>query len=118
MGPHANRDGLNINKQRKTDFIIKDSEILYLPERELFVKLNNIDACTKTTVEILPAKTNCPAIIEREISIDSMIRIAQAMSAEPIKENEQEVKTDKKDFYAAVVDEIELSQKNAEDFTY
>jgi type IV secretory pathway TraG/TraD family ATPase VirD4 len=118
MGPHANRDGLNINKQRKTDFIIKDSEILYLPERELFVKLNNIDACTKTTVEILPAKTNCSAIIEREISIDSMIRIAQAMSAEPIKENEQEVKTDKKDFYTAVVDEIELSQKNAEDFTY
>lgn len=118
MGPHANRDGLNINKQRKTDFIIKDSEILNLPERELFVKLNNIDACTKTTVEILPSKTNCPAIIEREISIDSMIRLAQAMSAEPIKENDQEVEADKKDFYTAVVDEIELSHKNAEDFTY
>lgn len=117
MGPHANRDGLNINKQRKTDFIIKDSEILNLKDRELFVKINNIDACTKTTVEILPAKTNCPAIIEREISIDSMIRLAQAMSAEPVAEF-NEVEAEKQDFYAAATDEIDNNHKNAEDFTY
>lgn len=118
MGPHANRDGLNINKQRKTDFIVKDSELQNLVDLELFVKLNNIGGCAKTTVEILPERKNCPAIVEREISIDSMIRLAQAMSAEPIKENDQEVEADKKDFYTAVVDEIELSHKNAEDFTY
>lgn len=114
MGPHINRDGINLNKQKKREFVIKDGDILNLEKRAMYLKLDGIPACAKTKIEIIPAKNNAPALIEREISIDSMIKLvestAEYMVESSIEEQEQEEPKKNQEEQKVFI--------NAEDFTY
>lgn len=115
MGPHVNRDGINLNKQKKLEWIVKDGDILNLETLTMYIKIDGIPACSKTKVEIIKANTNVPAIIEREISIDSMIKLMQ--SIEPANEQEPlEVEAPQDELVPP--SDIRKNILNAEDFTY
>jgi hypothetical protein len=81
----------------------------------MYIKIDGIPACSKTKVEIIKANTNVPAIIEREISIDSMIKLMQ--SIEPANEQEPlEVEAPQDELVPP--SDIRKNILNAEDFTY
>jgi ATP-dependent exoDNAse (exonuclease V) alpha subunit len=66
--------------------MLKNGDILNLETLTMYIKIDGIPACSKTKVEIIKANTNVPAIIEREISIESMIKLMQ--SIEPANKQE------------------------------
>ena len=84
-GIAINRDGFSYSEQIKDDFVVKDSEILNLPNLTLFIAISNIEGVCKTKIEILvntSIKNN--SFEMKELDINEQIKL---LSKNSIKDN-------------------------------
>lgn len=99
MGVADNRDGLSLNEQRKEDFVVKDSDLLNLEERQFFVKIDGLEGVTKTMADIQNiqeiAEGFIPVVMSKEEQIALMYADREAST--PKRKIEQENNEEKSD---------------------
>ena len=75
MGIADNRDGLSLNEQRKEDFVVKDTDLLNLPERQFYVMINHLEGVTLTTADIIDVEKIAPGFIQVEMTKEEQIEM-------------------------------------------
>lgn len=97
MGVADNRDGLSLQESRKEDYVIKDSDLLNLKEREFFVKINGLEGVTKTMADIqeMPkiAEGFVPVVMSKEEQI-AMLKTQRATPKNKVLEQEEELENE------------------------
>lgn len=107
MGVAENRDGLSLNDQRKEDFVVKDSDLLNLKERQFFVKINEIDGVTLTTADILNLPIIADGFIPIRMTKEDQLALVYAKEKAAIKEKEQIQETEEEISSSVGASEIE-----------
>lgn len=101
MGVAANRDGLSFSEQRRDDFVVKDSEILTLPELTAFVMIKNIEGVTKTQIDIVKVPVINQPFVKREFDKQAQIAVMKKIQGKPSGsgldlENEETIEAEQK----------------------
>lgn len=78
MGVENNKDGLSLNEQRKEDFVVKDTDLLNLPERQFYVMINGYEGVTQTIADIQKIEKTAEGFLPLELSKDEQIRMIMA----------------------------------------
>lgn len=52
MGVADNRDGMSLQEARKEDYAVRDYQLINLPERQFYVRINGLEGVTLTTADI------------------------------------------------------------------
>lgn len=97
MGVADNRDGLSLNEQRKEDFVVKDSDLLNLEERQFFVKIDGLEGVTKTMADIQDIKEIAEGFIPVVMTKEEQLALMYANRnlAETKRKNGQELEEEK-----------------------
>lgn len=101
MGVAANRDGLSFSEQRRDDFVVKDSEILTLPELTAFIMIKNIEGVTKTKIDIVKVPVINEPFVKREFDKQAQIAVMKKIQGKPSGsgldlENEETIEAEQK----------------------
>lgn len=78
MGVADNRDGMSLNEQRKEDFVVKDTDLLNLKEREFYVKINELEGVTKTIADIIQVEQIAEGFIPVRMTKEQQLSIMYA----------------------------------------
>jgi type IV secretory pathway TraG/TraD family ATPase VirD4 len=105
MGVADNRDGLSLNEQRKEDYVVKDNDLINLPELQFYVMIDGLEGVTRTTADIMDvekiAEGFVPVIITKEEQIAMMFAKEKVEAKkskreqDQVEEKEEEVNTDR-----------------------
>lgn len=105
MGVADNRDGLSLNEQRKEDFVVKDNDLINLPELQFYVMIDGLEGVTRTTVDIINvekiAEGFIPVVMTKEEQIAMMfakekVEVAKTKrEKEQVEEKDEEINTDR-----------------------
>lgn len=105
MGVADNRDGLSLNEQRKEDYVVKDNDLINLPELQFYVMIDGLEGVTRTTVDIINvekiAEGFIPVVMTKEEQIAMMFAKEKVEAKkskreqEQVEEKEEEINTDR-----------------------
>ena len=97
MGVADNRDGLSINEQRKEDFVVKDNDLLNLPELHFYVMIDGVEGVTRTTVSIMNVEKIAEGFIPLSMTKEEQIALMFAkQKVEAVHSKHEQEQDDKK----------------------
>jgi type IV secretory pathway TraG/TraD family ATPase VirD4 len=98
MGVANNRDGLSLNEQRKEDYVVKDNDLLNLPELQFYVMIDGLDGVTRTTADIMDVQKIAEGFIPVEMTKDEQIAMMFVKDkVEAVKSKREQEHSEEKD---------------------
>lgn len=122
MGVQSNKDGQNLQDQRREEFVVKASDLLNLEERKFYIKINRLEGVTLSTADIIDIPDIAEGFVKREMTKAEWVGMMKAGDkAESMRVMEATGKTitnDEEIEKASVDSPQDLRREDDDDFSF
>lgn len=78
IGVQANKDGQNLQDQRREEYVVKESDLQNLEERQFYIKINRLEGVTLSTADIINVPDIAEGFVKLEMSKRQWIELFKA----------------------------------------